>query len=233
MKIGVFAYNFEHWKTQAGLLNLFLAGYKPDVVFAADPVKLNIKRSTIRIAPKDQFLVHPKKISERLNIDYIVAKHNSQTVKEEVEKRCLDVGIILGARILKPIAFSSFRIGVINMHPGILPENRGLDNVKWAISEGYDQGVTCHLIDKNIDRGLLLVKDCISIYNDDTLLDLHLRVQNLEQKLMLEALDLIKSGDKLDLKPLGKGNYRKAIDYSIEQKFDDLFKRYKELKCRK
>ena len=39
----------------------------------------------------------------------------------------------LGARILKPSAFSPFRKGVMNMHPGILPDNRGLDTIKWAI----------------------------------------------------------------------------------------------------
>ena len=47
MKIGVFAYNFKHWKTQAGIQNLCMAGYKPEVVLAADPVKLNFYQSKI------------------------------------------------------------------------------------------------------------------------------------------------------------------------------------------
>jgi hypothetical protein len=40
LKIGVFAYNFKHWKTQAGIQNLCMADYKPSVIFVADPVEL-------------------------------------------------------------------------------------------------------------------------------------------------------------------------------------------------
>ena len=32
MNIGVFAYNFPHWKTQEGIHNLVLAGYKPKII---------------------------------------------------------------------------------------------------------------------------------------------------------------------------------------------------------
>ena len=56
MKIGVFAYNFKHWKTQVGLFNLCMSGNKPDVIFAADPVDLSFYRSKIRVSPKDLVL---------------------------------------------------------------------------------------------------------------------------------------------------------------------------------
>ena len=169
MKIGVFAYNFHHWKTQNGIINLMMSGKKPDVIFAADKVDLNFYKSKIRISPKDLHLHHPKEIAEQFGIDYKVVKHNSDEVQTEVKKRNLDLGIVLGARILKPIAFNSFNKGVLNMHPGILPENRGLDTIKWAIFNKLNQGVTCHLIDEKIDRGLIVKIDKINIYNDDTL----------------------------------------------------------------
>jgi len=47
---------------------------------------------------------------------------------------------------------NAFKIGVLNMHPGILPDNRGLDTIKWAIMKDMKQGVSCHLISKEIDR---------------------------------------------------------------------------------
>ncbi len=62
MNIGVFAYNFPHWKTQEGINNLIISGNKPKVIFAADPVKLNFYKSKIRITPKDLYLNHLKKI---------------------------------------------------------------------------------------------------------------------------------------------------------------------------
>ena len=133
MNIGVFAYNFPHWKTQEGINNLIISGNKPKVIFAADPVKLNFYKSKIRITPKDLYLTHPKEIARQHGIDYKIVTHNSEETKNLVKEYNLDLGIILGARILKPIAFENFTIGVLNMHPGLLPENRGLDNIKWVI----------------------------------------------------------------------------------------------------
>ena len=232
MKIGVFAYNFKHWKTQQGLYNLCMAGYKPSVILAADPVELSFYRSKIRVGPRDRFLWHPKKIAEHFDIDYHVVVHNSSETNTIVKRYNLDVGVILGARILKPIAFENFNIGVINMHPGVLPENRGLDNLKWAIMKGYDQGVTTHLIDSKIDRGLLIEKNTITIYNDDTLIDLQLRIQELEQKMMISALDKIGVTNKANLVSLAKGNYHKSLPPELESSLMEKFEQYRSKKCR-
>jgi methionyl-tRNA formyltransferase len=226
MKIGVFAYNFKHWKTQAGIQNLCMAGYKPEVVLAADPVKLNFYQSKIRVSPKDLFLWHPKDVCDFHSIDYRVVKHNSSETAKIVEEKNLDIGIILGARILKPIAFENFSIGVVNMHPGILPENRGLDNLKWAILDHKPQGVTSHLIDAKIDKGKQILQEKIQIYEDDTLLDVHLRLQNLEQRLMIESIEVLKSKSR-ELKYLDNGKYYKSVPPQKEQTIIKIFDQYK------
>ena len=192
---------------------------------AADPVKLDFYQSKIRITPKDLYLTHPKKISESFGIDYHVVKHNSEETSKIVSDYNLDIGIILGARILKPIAFNNFNVGVINMHPGILPANRGLDNVKWAIVDDLPQGVTAHLIDSSIDRGGLIKQEEIKIYQDDTLVDLNIRIQNLEQKLMIDSLDILTKNFKTV--SLGEGTYYKSLPEDIEQKLIEKFKGYK------
>jgi methionyl-tRNA formyltransferase len=225
MNIGVFAYNFPHWKTQEGLHNLFLHGYKPKVILATDPVKLNFYQSKIRIAPKDLFLQYPIDLAKRYDIDYHVVEHNSEKTANIVKQYNLDLGIILGARILKPIAFEKFNIGVLNMHPGILPENRGLDNVKWAIINGHTQGVTTHLIDSKIDRGVMIEQETIDIYHDDTLMDMHIRIQHLEQKLMISSIEKVKNG-KIGNK-LEQGNYYKSVPEDIEQTLLTKLKQYK------
>jgi phosphoribosylglycinamide formyltransferase-1 len=228
MRIGVFAYNFEHWKTQAGIQNLMLAGRKPEVIFAANRVKLNFYQSKIRTSPKDLYLVHPKRLSEYYNIDYCIAPHNSKEVSSRIEDYGLDLGIILGARILKPPVFLNFRTGVLNMHPGILPENRGLDTIKWAIVNELPQGVSTHLIDEKIDRGALVQTEQIRIYQDDTLLDLHIRIQNLEQKLMLSSIELLEKKNIIDLKDIGKGRYNKSMLPDLESDLAHYFAQYKE-----
>lgn len=226
MKIGIFAYNFKHWKTQAGIQNLCMAGYKPEVIFAADPIELKFYQSKIRMSPKDLFLWHPKELSDFYSIDYRIVKHNSEKTAAIVKEKSLDLGIILGARILKPIAFKEFSIGVMNMHPGILPQNRGLDNVKWAIIDKKPQGVTTHLINDKIDRGLQILQEKITIYEDDTLLDIHLRLQNLEQKLMIDSVSFL-TQPSARLKTLEKGTYYKSVPMDIEKEIIQMFDDYK------
>ena len=215
-KIGIFAYNFPHWKTQQTILNLIISGQKPDVIFAADKVELNHYQSKIRIAPLGLHLWHPKKIAEQFGIPYHVVTHNSNETSMMVKEYDLDIGVISGARILKPIAFENFRIGVINMHPGILPENRGLDTIKWAIINNLPQGASVHIIDSNIDRGQLICKSHVEIYSDDTLVDIQIRVQNKEQELLLKALEIIQESGDINFPKLGVGKYNSSVPEDLE-----------------
>ncbi len=232
IKIGIFAYNFKHKKTQEGLLWLFLHGYKPEIIFAADPVELKFYQSKIRVGSKGLEYMHPKEMASRLNILYKVVKHNSKECINLIRELDLDLGIILGARILKKPTIESFKIGILNMHPGLLPENRGLDNAKWAILKNYKQGVSCHLISEEIDKGKLIVKRAIDVHEDDSLVDVFLRLQNMEQQLMIEGLKILEDG-KRDFPEVSEGNYRKAVPAEEEalllKKFEEYKKKYREL----
>ena len=86
MNIGVFCYNFNHWKTQQGIINLCMSKNKPKVIFAADPIELKFYRSKIRITPKDLNLIHPKDIADYFDIDYFVVKHNSKQTNNLVKE---------------------------------------------------------------------------------------------------------------------------------------------------
>ena len=55
------------------------------------------------------------------------------------EKEKFDLGIIAGSRIIKKKVINEFKIGILNMHPGLLPLNRGLDTHKWAVFKNWPQ----------------------------------------------------------------------------------------------
>lgn len=48
--------------------------------------------------------------------------------------------------------------GVINVHPGLLPEYRGVDPVLWALADGGELGATVHLMSEGIDEGPILLR---------------------------------------------------------------------------
>ncbi|MFZ9448599.1 MAG: formyltransferase family protein [Alphaproteobacteria bacterium] len=50
------------------------------------------------------------------------------------------------------------RLGVLNIHPGLLPEYRGVDPVLWALADGGELGATVHLMSEGIDEGAILLR---------------------------------------------------------------------------
>ena len=69
-----------------------------------------------------------------------------------------DVIVSLCHQILKEPLISLAPLGVVNVHPGVLPEFRGIQPYFWELSEGAPHaGATLHLIeDERIDAGGVL-----------------------------------------------------------------------------
>ena len=67
-----------------------------------------------------------------------------------------DVGLVVGAgymRILSPVFLERFP-AVLNVHPSLLPEFRGLRAVERALEAGVDEtGVTVHFMVEEVDAG--------------------------------------------------------------------------------
>jgi folate-dependent phosphoribosylglycinamide formyltransferase PurN len=226
MKICVFAYNFEHKKTYEGLCKLKINNVKISKIFAANKVSLNIKESRVRVGIEDLIYDHPKKIANNLNIPYVVVKHDSKKLEYILKKEKYDLGIILGSRIIKKQIINQFKIGILNMHPGILPKNRGLDTHKWAIINNVKQGVTCHLINEKVDLGKMICKKNINIFQQDTLVDINYRLQNLELKLMIDSIKILKRKTTFS-KIKNLKNLHSTLNQKSELKMIRKFERYK------
>lgn len=227
MKVAIFSYNFPHYKSSMGLFNLYFNGFEIGAVFAAPPVELKFYQSKVRVSPRHQVCTDAKSFCRHADIPYYVVGHDSDFIVDFVKENKIDVGVILGARIIKTHIIEAFPKGILNMHPGLLPENRGLDNLKWAIIDNIKQGVTSHLIDSRIDMGKLIERKEIDVFLDDTLIDIHLRLQECEQKMMLRALGMIENGG--DFKDFSvDGKYNRAATSDLEDYMLKNFSSYKE-----
>lgn len=231
-KLAVFAYNFPHKKTQDFLLRLFLEGYKTDLVLACDPVKLNIPPSTVRTKIRHEALVHPKVAAERLGIPYYVVAHDSPEAVELLRRSQCDLGIVAGARILKRPVIDCFKIGIINFHPGLIPESRGLDAMLWSIYRDIPLGVTAHLIDERVDAGTILIKKRIPIHTDDTVWDLSERLYETQLDLLAPAIRaaLEIANGTVQAESVGKSSYNRKMPADLEratlEKLPDYIRRF-------
>ena len=144
-----------------------------------------------------------------------------------------DVGVILGARIISYKIINLFNRGIINIHHGFIPENRGLNTMQWAILRNQKQAVTSHMIDKNIDMGEILEVLEVPVNSNDELVDIYNRISEYEQKILLSSLKKIKEGYKGSF-ICSKGNYNdnltlNNLEKKMIEKFEDYKKQYPNL----
>lgn len=104
------------------------------------------------------------------------------------------------------------------MHPGILPWNRGLDNLKRAILLDLDPAVTFHTIDEDIDAGRMFMIRRVPLYKNDTFHSIFLR----HQKVELDGLiDVLKGSGETYQIPYEK--YNKALGDSCDEEIRAKF----------
>lgn len=84
--------------------------------------------------------------------------------------------------------------GAINLHPGYLPFNRGLNPNVWPFIEGTPAGVTIHYIDDGIDTGDVIARRKIRITPIDTAETLYNKTLQLIVELFVSTWDEIRLG---------------------------------------
>ncbi len=229
----VFAYDFPHKKTQDVLLTLFGLGYPVGWVIAAPWKKLNIPSSALRVKVKHEVLFHPRQLAERLKAEYIATSHNSDELQELLARIEPELGVIAGARILKKPVIQAFSIGIINLHPGLIPEVRGLDAMQWAIYQDLPLGVTAHLIDHRVDAGRILVKKRIPVYEDDTLFDVSERLYEHQLLVLGDGIERARKGLWEELTPSSSQKANSKMPAELERQIPVLFEEYRKRWVRK
>ncbi len=217
--IMLFAYDFPHKKTQDFLFRLIIEKYNIKYVIAAPRIKLNIPESPQRITPINEGLIHPRTICEYFQIPYFVSGHNEEKAINIINKYPVDLYIIAGARILKKNVISAAKNRVINVHPGLLPEVRGLDTILWSIIENKPIGISVHFISTKMDLGRLVCKEKLELRQDDDIKDVSLRLLEKQTDVLIKGLNLLR---KMTLKELNKNelksnNYHSKMSQKLEK----------------
>jgi phosphoribosylglycinamide formyltransferase 1 len=102
-----------------------------------------------------------------------------------------DVGLVVGAgymRILSAGFLERFP-AVLNVHPSILPEFRGLRAVEQALEAGVEEtGVTVHFMVEEVDAGPIVAQQRVPVLPKDTKETLLGRLHPVEHRLLVRAV---------------------------------------------
>jgi methionyl-tRNA formyltransferase len=107
-----------------------------------------------------------------------------------------DIGLsVRFHQILSPAHLERFRMGVINLHGGILPEMRGsMCDAAAILEKRAEFGTTLHWMNNGIDTGDILAEKRFAISSNDTVYDLFTRCNESGLQLIQTHLSAIIGG---------------------------------------
>jgi methionyl-tRNA formyltransferase len=88
------------------------------------------------------------------------------------------------------------RLGCLNIHPALLPRNRGLFPYFWAMANGdQETGVTLHWVDERFDTGDLLLQEVLPIDPDETMTSLQYKSAQVGGEMLIRGVELVEGGN--------------------------------------
>jgi methionyl-tRNA formyltransferase len=104
-------------------------------------------------------------------------------------------GLILPQWVLDQMRQHGRGLGCLNIHASLLPRWRGAAPIHRAVEAGDAQtGVTIMQMDAGLDTGDMLLRETLTIHDDDTTGSLHDRLASLGARLVVEALEMAACG---------------------------------------
>jgi len=114
----------------------------------------------------------------------------------ELEKLKADLQIVVAFRMLPEMVWSMPPFGTFNLHASLLPQYRGAAPLNWAVINGETEtGVTTFLLSHEIDTGLIIFQEKVSIGENDTVCDLHDRMMDIGANLVIKTVNALAEGD--------------------------------------
>lgn len=221
----LFGYDFPYKKSQDTVLSLLVENYNIKFYIAAPWKNLNLPKNVVRVRPEHSDLIDPRKLCERFNIDYYVFPHNSRETIRLLKAEKFDLGVVAGSRVLSNEVIEAAGGRILNVHPGYLPLVRGLDTLLWSIYSGWPAGISAHLISEKIDSGLLVYREKLKVYPDDTIIDISLRLVEHQSEVLQKALKLIAERPLKSFKNLDdvRSIYNTAMPEELQPKAIKMF----------
>jgi len=120
---------------------------------------------------------------------------NSASAAALLRELGVDLGVVLGTRVLKRSTFAIPRLGCLNVHKGKVPEYRGLPPGFWELYDGQSSaGVTIHFVDDGLDTGDIVGADTVPIHPCDCVESLQFKLDTLAQQLVVQAVSAVARG---------------------------------------
>ncbi len=166
-----------------------------------------------------------KKLAKKLGVKIIeIDSLKKQSVQKLIQDIKADIAVVVDFGLIIPEeVINIFKLGIVNIHPSLLPKYRGSSPIQSTILNGDRYaGVTLILIDNGMDSGPILTQYKIRLKGRETYPILHNYLSELGAEILLDTLPYYLTGE---IKPKeqnhNKTTYTKLISKSMGEVFLD------------
>jgi methionyl-tRNA formyltransferase len=106
----------------------------------------------------------------------------------------IGVSILFGYLLRRPM-LDLLPAGCVNLHPALLPYNRGAYPNVWSIVDQTPAGATLHYVDEGVDTGDIITQRAVEVDVTDTGATLYARLEKAALELFRETWPLLSSGE--------------------------------------
>jgi phosphoribosylglycinamide formyltransferase-1 len=113
-----------------------------------------------------------------------------------LEQHRIDIVCLAGfMRILTAGFVAQWQGRMLNIHPALLPEFKGLDTHRRALEANVKRhGATVHFVVPEMDSGPVVLQGSVMVHADDTEATLAARVLEVEHRIYPQALKMLAEG---------------------------------------
>ena len=119
-----------------------------------------------------------------------------RALDKELRARRIEIVCLAGfMRLLTPWFVKQWSGRMLNIHPALLPQFKGLHTHRRALEASVERhGATVHFVVPEMDSGPIIAQDSVAVAKDDTEATLAARVLEVEHRIYPEALRLVAEG---------------------------------------
>jgi phosphoribosylglycinamide formyltransferase-1 len=119
-----------------------------------------------------------------------------RALDDELRKSRIDIVCLAGfMRLLTAWFIGRWSGRILNIHPALLPEFKGLNTHRRALEAGTKQhGATVHFVVEETDAGPVICQQSVPVLQGDTEATLAARVLEIEHRIYPQALRMVAEG---------------------------------------
>ena len=128
-------------------------------------------------------LLQPEKLKDPVFLEQLASYH-------------ANLFVVVAFRMLPAVVWQMPELGTFNLHASLLPQYRGAAPINFAIINGETEtGLTTFFLNEEIDKGAIIMREHVSIRPDESAGELHDELMVLGNKVIVETIKKIESGD--------------------------------------